>query len=176
MFQKRHAGKRPVLLPHVQQSSSNATNFTVDPGKLELLENDYCGESNSELSEISRKIGNSTASSFDHNVRENVRNMTTATTIDAACDNRVNMDPSFFFAREGGVQNSFSPLIGGGFFNLNVPSSSTSNMLRAMQMNMMNSLHQQGGGSNAHVGAFIPSDSSIAMQAPINFESFWQGH
>ncbi|XP_031500993.1 NAC domain-containing protein 100-like [Nymphaea colorata] len=172
VFQKRHAGKRPAPLPHLQHSPSNATNFTVDLGKLEFPENDYCGESNSELSEISRKIGNSTASSFDHNVHENIINMT-ATTADIACDNRVNADPSFLFAR---AQNPLSPLIGNGFFTLNVPSSSSSNMLRAMQMNMINNVHQQTGAPNAHLSAFITPDSSIGLQAPINFESFWQSH
>ncbi|KAF3792472.1 CUP-SHAPED COTYLEDON 2 protein [Nymphaea thermarum] len=172
IFRKSNCvGRRSPPLPSLQQSPSNGTN--LDQGEMEYMENDFFTESNSELSEITRLLGNSDTPNIDENsIANNTNNIATMT--NNMKNGFVNADTSMAHLREKAMQNSLSSMTGSSLFSLDFPSSS-SNILRSLQMSVANNYQLQQASTSTYLNPLIPSDSHFAKQASLGLESFWRG-
>ncbi|XP_031490630.1 NAC domain-containing protein 100-like [Nymphaea colorata] len=172
IFRKSNCvGRRSPPFPSLQQSPSNGTN--LDQGEMEYMESGYFTESNSELSEITRLLGNSDTPNIDENSLAN-NTSGIATMTNNMKNGFVNADTSVPLLREKAMQNSLSSMPGSSFFSLDFPSSS-SNILRSLQMSVANNYQLQQASTSTYLNPLIPSDSNFAKQASLDLESFWRG-
>ncbi|KAL4179109.1 hypothetical protein AMTRI_Chr13g118410 [Amborella trichopoda] len=167
VFQKSSGGKK--------QHATNAapcdnTAIITEPGDMGSLDSDCFSQPNENISELNRLVSSSQSfSNTNNNSHININSTSGNNPIGAQLNPNMSMNMNWLFKRDNPVQPP-------SLLNLNFPTSNS--ILRALQLNMMNS-YQQVGANNGGViapGLATPEPTFNANpSAPMDIESLWNG-